>query len=310
MPPHVERIVLNHREGNTSGGNQCVHLITYGLFHGSTGTRFPTVLRLDLSKHEPPPQHLCERFTGKDKEIKEAFFSIRQNEDEFQSALKWLGQKLQGWPRGGCVAVLINCWMGRHRSVAMAERLAKELNSWAGFRAECAHLDLGKDMERQARSPARVGAVDVPGSMSARGRSRSRQEGLADSDGQVNERRPRGTAAEADTEVHTREASFDAKKTIGTWGHVGQPQSQAHETAGRLVDSRELVHRTRISRGLTIPGGERQQQQRETGGKPIGLWRQTENTSGRPLEERALRSTIVTLGPWEKVENGSRRPSP
>ena len=306
----VERIVLNHREGSISGGDQCVHLITYGLLHGSTGTRFPTVLQLDLSEHEPPPQDLCERFTGMDREIKEAFFSIRQNEDEFQSVLKWLGQKLRGWPRGGCVAVLINCWMGRHRSVAMAERVAKELNSWAGFRAECAHLDLGKDMEGQARSAARAGAVDSPRSMSAPGRSRSRHEVTTNSEGRMKERSPRGTVAEANTEVHTREASFDAKKTIGTWGDVGRPHSQAHETAGRLVDSRELVHRTTISRGLTISGGERQHQQRETGGRPAGLWRQTENNSGRPPEERHLRSTTVTLGPWERVDNRSRRRSP
>ena len=308
MPP-VERIVLNHREGSISGGDQCLHLITYGLFHGSTGTRFPTVLQLDLSKHEPPPEDLCERFTGMDKEIKEAFFAIRQNEDEYQSALKWLGQKLRGWPRGGCVAVLINCWMGRHRSVAMAERLAKELTSWAGFRAECAHLDLGKDVERQARSAARMGAVLSPGSMSARGRSRSRHEVPANSEVRTNER-SRGTVAEADTEVHTREASVDARKTIGTRGHVGPPHSQARETAGRLVDPREVVHRTTISRGLTIPGGERQHQQRETGGRPAGFWRQAGDNSGRPPEDRDLRSTTVTFGPWEEVENRSRRRSP
>ena len=302
----VERIVLNHREGSISGDHQCVHLITYGLFHGSTGTRFPTVLQLDLSKHEPPQEDLCERFTGMDKEIEEAFFAIRQNEDEYQSALKWLGQKLRGWPQGGCVAVLINCWMGRHRSVAMAERLAKELNSWAGFKAECAHLDLGKDMEKQARSAARVGAVDLPGSTSARGRSRSRHEGPANSEGRTNERRPRGIVAEADTEVHTREASFDARKTIGTRGHVGQTHSQARETAG---DSREIVHRTMVSRGLAIPE-ERQNPQRETGGRPAGLWRQAGENSGRPPEERPLRSTTVTFGPWEKVENRSRRRSP
>ena len=308
MPPHVERIVLNHREGSVSGGHQCVHLITYGLFHGSTGTRFPTVLELDLSKHEPPPEDLCERFTGMDKEIKEAFFAIRQNEDEYQSALRWLGQKLRGWPRGGCVAVLINCWMGRHRSVAMAERLAKELNSWAGFRAECAHLDLGKDIESQARSAARVGAVDSPGSMSARGRSRSRHEGPAKSEGRTNERRPKGTAAEVDTEVHTREASFDARNISGTWAHVGQPHTQARETAGRLVDSQEVVPRTTISRGLAIHE-ERQHQQRETGGRSAGLWRQ-EDGSWRPPGEMPLRSTTVTFGPWEKVENRSRRRSP
>lgn len=306
--PSVERIVLSHREGNRSDGNQCVHLITYGLFHGSTGTRFPTVLKLDLSKHEPPPHDLCEKFTGLHKEIREAFFAIRDNEEEFQSALKWLGQKLRGWPRGGCVAVLINCWMGMHRSVAMAERLAKELNSWAGFRAECAHLDLGNNMERQARSAARVGAVDLPGSISARGRSRSRHKVPANPEGRMNERRPRGTVAEADTEVHAREASFDTEKAMGIQGHVGQPHSQGRETAGRVVDSRELVHRTTVSRGPTISVEERQHQQREIGGRPAGLWRQEDN-GGRPPEE-APRSTTITFGPWEKVENRGRRRSP
>ena len=298
----VQRIVLSHREGSRSGRDQCVHLITYGLVHGSTGTRFSTVMELDLSEYEPPAQHLCERFTGMDKEISEAFFSIRKNEAEFQSALKSLAQKLKGWPRGGCVAVLINCQMGRHRSVAMAERLAKELNSWIGFRAECAHLDLGRNMERQARSAARVGAVDLPGSISARGRSRSRHEVLASSEGRTNERRPRGTAAEADREVHPREAPFDAKQAICTRGPVGQQHSQGRETAGRSVDSREFLHRTTVSQGLTIPGGERQHQQRETGGRPADLWRQEDN-SGRP-------STTVTFGSWEKVENRGRRRSP
>lgn len=248
VPLPVTKFIVSHPGGNRSRLDQCVHFITYGLFHGPTGTRFPTVLTLDLSEHLPPPPDLCERFTGLDDEIVEAFFSTRANEDEFHSALRELRQKLKGWPRGGCVAALINCTAGKHRSVAMAERLAKELRSWDGFKAECAHLDLGKGMERQARNAARVGIIEMPEDKAARGRRRSRHEAQATSETRVSEKRSRGAAAIANTGRLSKEAPFDTKK---------------------------------ISFGPTIPVGEPLPQQRETFGRSAGPWEKDENRRQR-----------------------------
>lgn len=85
---------------------------------------------------------------------------------------------------GGCVAFVINCTAGRHRSVAMAERLAEQVRLRDGFRAECLHLDLAKGADLEylelARVEAAVGGMeeDVPrrGRVSERDRRKLREE--------------------------------------------------------------------------------------------------------------------------------------
>ena len=56
----------------------------------------------------------------------------------------------------GCVAILISCNIGAHRSVAMAERLATDIERrWTRLSVHCRHLDLGKEIERQRQAKYR-----------------------------------------------------------------------------------------------------------------------------------------------------------
>lgn len=48
-----------------------------------------------------------------------------------------------GYRSGECVAVVVNCRAGMHRSVAMAERMARRARRWegGGVRVVVEHLD-------------------------------------------------------------------------------------------------------------------------------------------------------------------------
>ena len=43
--------------------------------------------------------------------------------------------------QGGCAAVVVNCMSGAHRSVAMAEKLADEIEKWDRIVVHRVHLD-------------------------------------------------------------------------------------------------------------------------------------------------------------------------
>lgn len=55
---------------------------------------------------------------------------------------------------GGCVAVVVNCRIGMHRSVAMAERMARRVRGWEGVRVVVEHLDT--DVVRGVRRGERL----------------------------------------------------------------------------------------------------------------------------------------------------------
>lgn len=153
----ITKYIVRHRQGSERHLRHCVHFITFGLLYGPTKIRFPTILTLDLSNHLPPPQHLCERFTGLHREVAKSFFSVEANEAEFHRALGKLERRMKREPLGGCVAVRINCMAGMHRSVAMANRLAEEVSRWDGFKAQCLHLDLGKGADPRDETAERAG---------------------------------------------------------------------------------------------------------------------------------------------------------
>lgn len=185
---------MKHLHGHESHLRPCVHFITFGLNHGPVQIRFPTILSLDLSKHLPPPEHLCSRFNGLHPIIVHSFFSIEANEAEFHRALAELRGTVKAMPQGGCVAYAINCTAGRHRSVAMAERLKDEVRHRYGYKAECLHLDLMKGGDVRDENLARVDAWERLEDMPERGRRRSRYEEPARSEARVRENGPRGAA--------------------------------------------------------------------------------------------------------------------
>ena len=160
-----------HRGGYPAHTHTCVHFITYGRAYGPTSaTGVPVIFDLDLSNHWAPPAKLCDEYTGLQKELADSFFSNRANNDEYYRALRNFEERMKEirmlTPPGGCVACLVHCNIGRHRSVAMAERLAKEVGWRKGFKAECLHLDINKGN--------RADTKEMSKDESTRGRSRSR----------------------------------------------------------------------------------------------------------------------------------------
>ena len=212
----VAKYFVRHSVDNGAHIRSCVHFITYGLSYGPTSViGFPLLFDLNLSKHQPPPEDLCDRYDGLDKVLADSFFSIRANEDEYHTAVAKIKEALdQVWrlkPPGGCVACLIHCNIGRHRSVAMAERLARKVRSWDGHKAECLHLDLRKGRKTRPESAARVNPTEVSEYKPARGRTRSWHPVKATSETQVSEKRRRKAATTADAMLPPRDASLREK---------------------------------------------------------------------------------------------------
>ena len=227
---------MRHPGGNEARIRPCVHFITFGRDYGKTEVFFPTVLTLDLCEYQPPPQHLCEEFTGLDDEILDSFFSIPANESKFHKALAELRETIKLRPQRGCVAYVINCTAGMHRSVSMARRLAREVSKVDGFKTECLHLDLAKGMNAQAKKAAKEGGTEVSENTPARGRSRSRHKTHATTGAQVSQEKPRESV----------DAVLPAIE--------GPPRRKA------------------ISWGTTLPIGELHPQQGEIAGRSAGPW--------------------------------------
>ncbi|CAF9939728.1 hypothetical protein IMSHALPRED_001612 [Imshaugia aleurites] len=234
----VARFSIGHRHSNETRSSPCVHFITFGSAYERPQVRHsPVVLEVDLSNLEPPSDHLLERFNGLDEEIVESFFSKERNEAKFHRTFQKLKHEIKGRGRG-CVTVLINCTAGRHRSVAMAERLATELR-WHGFNAECLHLDILKANNIQAENEASGGAAEKSANTQERERRRSRHRAEVIWQRRIPEWILEGAAAAADKELHWREASL-RKRTVSrrTSIPVGEPHTQQRKTAGESVGRR------------------------------------------------------------------------
>lgn len=237
----VVKYVVRHLEGEEGRTHPCVHLITFGSSYGKTEVvGFHVVLELDLSKNQAPPENLCERLTGQHQELSDSFFSFRKNEDEFHHALAMLRREIREemklQPPGRCIAFLINCTIGRHRSVAMAERLARAVATLEGSKAKCLHLDLRKGMKEQAQTAARVHFTELSGNERVRGHTRSKQKAKTKSEARVSERAPGRAASTADAALPPREAPLRGRKpSRGTAKPVERPYPRQRENVGRLV---------------------------------------------------------------------------
>ncbi|KAL9074451.1 MAG: hypothetical protein Q9161_002239 [Pseudevernia consocians] len=239
----VTKFILRHPEGNEARTCPCVHFITFGRDYGKTKVLFPTVLTLDLCEYEPPPPHLCEKFTGLDDEIVDSFFSIPANESKFHEALAELRETIKLRSQRGCVAYVINCTAGMHRSVSMARRLAREVRKVDGFKTECLHLDLAKGIDAQAKKAAKPRGTEMSENTPARGRSRLRHKTHKTTGAQVNQERPR---ASADAVLPAIEAPPREKPlSWGTTLPIGALHPQQSEIAGRSAGPWEKVESRR-----------------------------------------------------------------
>ncbi len=136
-----------------SSSRFCIHFYTFGHYYNRIPElSHPLLMHVECRSLTAPPENLCDRYTGLDPKIRDDFFSHRSNEAAFQSNLTTLREKLDRRRNSaGCLAVLVSCRMGMHRSVAMAERLSKSVAAM-GYKTSCKHLDLAaSDVPRQRR---------------------------------------------------------------------------------------------------------------------------------------------------------------
>ena len=149
----------------------CLHIITSGETWGPPSVPMPVLCCLDCRGMQPPPRHLLDLYTGASPTLAHAFFSMPGHETTYRTAYRDLEDLLgmlltnrnpQIRP-GGCVAFLISCRVGMHRSVAMAERLARDMQDlWRenGVRVEVEHLDTDIDRGIRRQQRARVGTYN------------------------------------------------------------------------------------------------------------------------------------------------------
>ena len=245
MPKEVlplAKYTWTHLGGYQPHIHTCVHFITYGRAYGPTNASgVPVIFDLDLSKHWAPPAKLCDEFTGLNKELADSFFSNRANDDEYYRALRNFDARMEQIrklePPGGCVACLVHCNIGRHRSVAMTERLSKEVGYRKGFKAECLHLDINKGNRADTKEMSK----DEP----ARGRSRSRHPIRDPSEKQTSRRRSTTTAHAV---LPTRDAPSSEQRVSRARTGPMEPYLRQHESTGRLAVPREEEYEMRHRR--------------------------------------------------------------
>lgn len=234
----IVKYIVRHPDGIDARIRACVHFITYGTDYGKTEAKdFNDYLTLDLSHHRLRPHLPLDRLTGQDRELADGFFSIEENDSTYHESWDRLVHRTRTMVPGGCVAFLINCTAGRHRSVAMAERLARKVGNTDGFKAECLHLDLGRAKIQQAENAARENASGRPRDEPSRSRSRSRHRTQATSSSRQSETRDRRAATTANAMLHSRETPLREKG--GSWPTrpVRDTYPRQRETASRSVDS-------------------------------------------------------------------------
>ena len=228
---------IRHPEGEEARTRPCVHLITYGHEYGKPQVlNFDSVLKLDLSGLEAPPRDLCDHFTGQDTLLVNSFFSVPANEKTFENALAELRYEIRKeakrQPPGRCIAFRINCTIGRHRSVAMAERLAKAVASMDFSRAECLHLDLKKGSKPPSEDAVQK-SFTLP--MNTAQAMPETHRGFP---------MPKG-AGIADTAHYRREGPSQNKIVSLETRPFRQPGNQEHENSGRSARPRREEGRSR-----------------------------------------------------------------
>lgn len=129
--------------------NLHIHFVTYAKKHEAPRLDCPIVRSFDCSFLQPPSNGLCSRYTGLDRPLSDAFFSHPANEEQYSANLRTCAEGIEGWRLiGSHVAILVLCRAGMHRSVAMAERLAKQISTWQYLDATVCHFDLRSSMLR------------------------------------------------------------------------------------------------------------------------------------------------------------------
>lgn len=135
-----------------------ITFVSYSMHKGEPRLHMPILHHVPCHELVPPDQHILHHWHGLDPELARAFFAHPANEEAYQQIVALLRSRLLRVPAHVAhVAVLTSCIAGMHRSVAMAERLAREVGRWHGVSVErCRHLDLEDSVrshERRCHGP-------------------------------------------------------------------------------------------------------------------------------------------------------------
>ncbi|MCJ1381117.1 hypothetical protein MMC17_004226 [Xylographa soralifera] len=100
--------------------------------------------RFDCTHLRPPPAEFCDCMDGTSEQFREAFFSDRRARDALVSYEADLRDRLRKVrDKGGeMLKVVVYCQLGVHRSVSMAEMLAKKARKWRPVKVCLEHRDL------------------------------------------------------------------------------------------------------------------------------------------------------------------------
>ncbi|KAI4186669.1 MAG: hypothetical protein L6R41_003343 [Letrouitia leprolyta] len=115
-------------------------------YHPNTGS-VPVILNISCAKMLPPPNELCSRYCGLDRELSDWLFSHREYRARCSWALDMIQDGIDAWrpsrdrPR---LCVIVKCKLGVHRSVAMAEKLARIVSGWRGVRVTIEYVILSR----------------------------------------------------------------------------------------------------------------------------------------------------------------------
>lgn len=107
----------------------------------------PCILNISCVSMQPPPQALCVRFSGRDRELSDWLFARREYRVKYGHALEKIADAVERWrPRrhGQRFCAIVKCMHGMHRSVAMADKLAREVSRWDGVKVSVEYVLLSQ----------------------------------------------------------------------------------------------------------------------------------------------------------------------
>ena len=109
-------------------------ILSFAIGTPSRPSGFPSIPLVDCTSLRLLLRRMCKRYAGITPKIEEVFFSDQRNERVFWTVYRGLKSEIRRWDfsKGADFEVPVACMRGCHRSVAMAERLGREISCWEG----------------------------------------------------------------------------------------------------------------------------------------------------------------------------------
>ncbi|KAI4133285.1 MAG: hypothetical protein LQ338_000343 [Usnochroma carphineum] len=106
----------------------------------------PCILSISCIELEPPPRDMTLRYSGLDRELSDWLFSRGEYRRKYRRAIDKIADAVDRWRpsrHGPRFVAIVKCMAGVHRSVAMAEKLAREVGRWEGVSVTIEYQSVG-----------------------------------------------------------------------------------------------------------------------------------------------------------------------